>query len=71
MSYSIISTHRFEKELKRLAKKFSSLKNKYAELITENIENLKSTNPQLHFPQTSKKNCDASITLHRSLSCSI
>ena len=26
MSYSIIPTHRFEKELKRLVKKFSSLK---------------------------------------------
>lgn len=34
MSYSIIPTHRFEKELKRLAKKFPSLKNEFAELIT-------------------------------------
>jgi len=34
MSYSIIPTLRFEKELKRLAKKFSSLKNEFAELIT-------------------------------------
>ena len=33
MSYSIIPTHRFEKELKRLAKKFPSLKNEFAELI--------------------------------------
>jgi mRNA-degrading endonuclease RelE of RelBE toxin-antitoxin system len=38
MSYSIISTHRFEKELKRLAKKFPSLKNEFAELIAEIIE---------------------------------
>ena len=35
MSYSIILTHRFEKELKRLVKKFPSLKNEFAELITE------------------------------------
>jgi mRNA-degrading endonuclease RelE of RelBE toxin-antitoxin system len=33
MSYSIIATHRFEKELKRLVKKFTSLKIEYAELI--------------------------------------
>lgn len=33
MSYSIVATHRFEKELKRLAKKFPSLKNDFAELI--------------------------------------
>lgn len=33
MSYSIISTHYFEKELKRLAKKYPSLKNDFAELI--------------------------------------
>ncbi len=35
MSYSIIPTHRFEKELKRLAKKFPSLKNEFAELIAD------------------------------------
>ncbi|MDZ4666390.1 MAG: type II toxin-antitoxin system RelE/ParE family toxin [bacterium] len=35
MSYSIISTHRFEKELKRLAKKFASLKKEFAELIAD------------------------------------
>ncbi|TAE17485.1 MAG: hypothetical protein EAZ47_08405 [Bacteroidetes bacterium] len=34
MSYSIFPTHRFEKELKRLAKKFPSLKNEFAALIT-------------------------------------
>jgi mRNA-degrading endonuclease RelE of RelBE toxin-antitoxin system len=39
MSYSIISTNRFEKELKRLAKKFPSLKNEYAELISAIEEN--------------------------------
>ncbi len=41
MSYKIIPTHRFEKELKRLAKKFPSLKNDFAQLIdviTENPE---------------------------------
>jgi mRNA-degrading endonuclease RelE of RelBE toxin-antitoxin system len=35
MSYSIIPTHSFEKELKRLAKKFQSLKNEFAELIAD------------------------------------
>jgi mRNA-degrading endonuclease RelE of RelBE toxin-antitoxin system len=35
MSYSILPTHRFEKELKRLVKKFPSLKNEYAKLINE------------------------------------
>lgn len=38
MSYSIISTHRFEKELKRLSKKFPSLKNEFAELIVKITE---------------------------------
>jgi mRNA-degrading endonuclease RelE of RelBE toxin-antitoxin system len=38
MSYSIISTRRFEKEFKRLAKKFPSLKNEFAELISEIME---------------------------------
>lgn len=41
MSYKIIPTHRFEKELRRLAKKFPSLKNEFAQLIdviTENPE---------------------------------
>jgi len=33
MSYNIIPTHRFEKELKRLSKKFTSLKNEFTELI--------------------------------------
>jgi len=33
MSYNIIPTHRFEKELKRLAKKFPSLKNEFARLM--------------------------------------
>jgi mRNA-degrading endonuclease RelE of RelBE toxin-antitoxin system len=35
MSYSILPTHRFEKELKRLVKKFPSLKIEYKELIEE------------------------------------
>ncbi|MBK7341202.1 MAG: type II toxin-antitoxin system RelE/ParE family toxin [Saprospiraceae bacterium] len=39
MSYSIIPTLRFEKELKRLAKKFPSLKNEFAQLITDITEN--------------------------------
>ena len=42
MNYSIIPTPRFEKELKRLAKKFPSLKNEFANLvadITKNPEN--------------------------------
>jgi mRNA-degrading endonuclease RelE of RelBE toxin-antitoxin system len=42
MSYSIIITHRFEKELKRLAKKFSSLKIDFAELIAEITQDPKS-----------------------------
>ncbi|MFN5071204.1 MAG: type II toxin-antitoxin system RelE/ParE family toxin [Cyclobacteriaceae bacterium] len=33
MSYSVIPTHRFEKELKRLVKKFPSLKKEFAGLI--------------------------------------
>jgi mRNA-degrading endonuclease RelE of RelBE toxin-antitoxin system len=39
MSYSIILTQRFEKELKRLAKKFPSIKNEFAELIADITEN--------------------------------
>ncbi len=39
MSYSIIPTHRFEKEIKRLIKKFPSLKKEFYELITELTEN--------------------------------
>ena len=35
MSYSILPTSKFEKELKRLLKKFPSLKEEYAELIEE------------------------------------
>ena len=37
MSYSIILTRRFEIELKRLAKKYPSLKNEFAELIADLI----------------------------------
>ncbi len=39
MSYSILPTHKFEKELKRLVKKFPSLKVEYAELIEEITQN--------------------------------
>ena len=39
MSYNIVITHRFEKELKRLSKKFHSVKNEFADLISEIIEN--------------------------------
>lgn len=39
MSYSILPTHQFEKELKRLVKKFPSLKIEFKELIQEIIEN--------------------------------
>ena len=38
MSYSIIATNRFEKELKRLSKKFPSIKNDFAELIDNILE---------------------------------
>jgi mRNA-degrading endonuclease RelE of RelBE toxin-antitoxin system len=38
VSYSIIATHRFEKELKRLSKKFPSIKNDFAELIDNILE---------------------------------
>ena len=33
MSYRIIPTHRFEKEIKRLIRKFPSLKNEFSDLI--------------------------------------
>ncbi len=39
MSYNIIPTHRFEKELKRLIKKFPSLKKEFAILIESVSEN--------------------------------
>lgn len=39
MSYNILPTYRFEKELKRLAKKFPSLKIEYASLVAEISEN--------------------------------
>ena len=35
MNYSIIPTHKFEKEIKRLVKKFPSLKKEYANLIAK------------------------------------
>jgi len=39
MSYSIFPTSRFEKELKKLNKKFPSLKSEYSNLIAEISEN--------------------------------
>jgi mRNA-degrading endonuclease RelE of RelBE toxin-antitoxin system len=39
MSYNILPTHRFEKELKRLVKKFPSLKMEFKELIDDIIKN--------------------------------
>ncbi len=42
MSYNLIPTRRFEKELKRLNKKYPSVKNEFAELV-----NLLSNNPEL------------------------
>jgi mRNA-degrading endonuclease RelE of RelBE toxin-antitoxin system len=39
MSYSILPTHKFESEIKRLLKKFPSLKEEYAQLIKDIIEN--------------------------------
>ena len=41
MSYSILVTHRFEKELKRLIKKFPSLHNDFAKLIEDILKNPK------------------------------
>ncbi|HRZ98095.1 MAG TPA: type II toxin-antitoxin system RelE/ParE family toxin [Paludibacter sp.] len=37
MSYNIIPTYRFEKELKRLVKKYPSLKNEFAKFIQDII----------------------------------
>jgi mRNA-degrading endonuclease RelE of RelBE toxin-antitoxin system len=42
MNYKLFPTHRFEKEIKRLAKKYPSLKNEFAQLILD-IQ----TNPQI------------------------
>lgn len=39
MNYSIFSTSRFERELKRLSKKFPSLKNEFRILISEISKN--------------------------------
>ena len=45
MNYDILSTHRFDKELKRLAKKYPSLKRDFAGLLA-----LLSVNPQTGTP---------------------
>lgn len=39
MSYNIILTHRFEKEIKRLSKKFPSLKNDFIQFVARLSEN--------------------------------
>ena len=39
MSYSIVLTHQCEKELKRLARKFPSLKNEFAQLVANTTAN--------------------------------
>lgn len=39
MSYKIIPTHRFERELKRLIKKFPSLKSEFVQLINTISDN--------------------------------
>src|SRR5882672_1430991 len=39
MSYKIFPTHRFEKEIKRLLKKFPSLRTEYADLISLLMQN--------------------------------
>jgi mRNA-degrading endonuclease RelE of RelBE toxin-antitoxin system len=41
MSYNILPTHQFEKELKRLVKKFPSLKTEYSNLIDSILESPK------------------------------
>lgn len=39
MSYSIFPTHRFAKELKRLSKKFPSVKGEFQNLISDILVN--------------------------------
>ncbi|MEX0966609.1 MAG: hypothetical protein WD077_05190 [Bacteroidia bacterium] len=51
MSYSIVITHRFEKELKRLANKFPSLKNEFASLIPDISENRSLAPPEVNVYQ--------------------
>jgi len=45
MAYNVITTHRFEREFKRLFKKYASLKSEYKELI-EKLEG----NPEMGTP---------------------
>ena len=45
MSYKILPTLRFEKELKRLNKKFASLKSEYSELINDLMNNPETGTP--------------------------
>ena len=39
MIYSVLSTNRFEKELKRLVKKYASLKTEFAGFVSDIIQN--------------------------------
>lgn len=41
MNYNIFSTHRFEKELKQLSKKYSSLKKEFSDLLNNLNKNPK------------------------------
>jgi len=45
MSYNVLTTHRFDQEIKRLAKKYASLKGEYQELIEELEENPETGTP--------------------------
>jgi len=45
MNFEIIATSKFRHELKRLVKKYNSLKNEYSELIDQLIENPKTGKP--------------------------
>lgn len=45
MAYKIIATPVFKREIKRLAKKYHSLKNEYAELLNSLEENPKKGTP--------------------------
>ena len=45
MNYKILPTPRFEKEIKRLAKKFPSLKDEFALLIAELLTNREKGTP--------------------------
>jgi len=48
MSYSILLTQRFEKEFKRLVKKFPSLKKEFSTLIAKLVSNPRTGSPLGH-----------------------